>query len=63
MQLPHQLRRLDVHRALVAEGPLLHAQNEAEGFDMAGQITQGETNFLALVEIESSKVWKSLSRM
>ncbi|MGQ4809602.1 hypothetical protein NKDENANG_03025 [Candidatus Entotheonellaceae bacterium PAL068K] len=46
---------LDVGRVLVAEGAALHAQDEAERFDMAGQVGEREGNGLTLVEIVQLK--------
>jgi hypothetical protein len=40
MELAHHLGRLDIHRVLVAERPLLHAENEAELLYKLGQLAK-----------------------
>ena len=42
MELAHHLGRLDIHRVLVAERALLHAQNEAELVYKPGQLVKGK---------------------
>ena len=51
VQPSDQLGGLDVRRILVAEGPALHAENEAEHLDMRGQVDQREGDGLPLVQI------------
>ncbi len=48
---PNQLGGLDVRRILIAEGPALHPEDEAERLDMRGQAREREGDGLALVEI------------
>ena len=48
---PDQLGGFDVDRILVAEGAALHAQDEAEGLDVAGQVGEREGDLLPLVQI------------
>ena len=59
MQSTDQLGSLDVGRVLVAERPALHAKNEAERLDIAGQIGEqegGDLAFVEVVEFESLEV-------
>ena len=51
VQPPDQLGGLDVRRILIAEGAALHAENEAERFDMLGQIGKRKRDDLPLVQI------------
>ena len=52
VQAAHAFGRAHVDRVLIPEGAPLHAQDEAEGFDVAGQVGQGEARFAALVAVE-----------
>ena len=42
VQATHEFGRLDVDRVLILEGALLYAQDEAELFNVVGQVGQGE---------------------
>ena len=55
MQPAHEFGRLDVDRVLILEGTLLHAQDEAELFDMLGQVGQGKSHHLPLVQIVQAR--------
>ena len=52
VQAAHAFGRAHVDRVLIPEGAPLHAQDEAEIFDVAGQVGQGEARFAALVAVE-----------
>ena len=51
MQPPDQFGGLDVDRVLIAEGPALHAENEAERLHVARQVHERESGLLPLVQI------------
>ena len=51
VQAPHQLRGLDVRRILIAEGPALNAEDEAERLDVRGQVRQCKRDGFSLVEV------------
>ena len=53
------LGRCDVDRVLIAKGPLLHAQDEAELFDVLRQVREGKGDapvFLEIVQLKRLKV-------
>ena len=52
MQQAHAFGRAHVDRVLIPEGAPLHAQDEAERFDVAGQVGQGEARLAALIAVE-----------
>ena len=51
MQPSHRRCSFDVDRILISECSALHAQDEAERLDMAGQVCKGERGLFTLVEI------------
>ena len=51
VQVADALGRFDVDRVLIAEGPLLHAQDEAELFDVLGQVGEGKGGAFVFVEV------------
>ena len=55
VQVPGEFGGLDVGGVLIAEGPALHAQDEAEFFDVGGQVGEGEDGAFALVQIVKFK--------
>ena len=55
VQQPHQLRRFDVGRVLVAEGAPLHTQDEPEALHLLRQIRQAERHHAALVQVPQHK--------
>ena len=55
VQPPHQLRRFDIDRRLIAEVALLHAHDEAEPVHMLRQFRKGETHFLPRVAVQQFK--------
>ena len=52
VQQAHTFGGAHVDRVLIPEGAPLHAQDEAERFDVAGQVGQGEARLAALVTVE-----------
>ena len=51
MQQAHQFGGFDVGRVLVAEGAALHAEDEAELFDVGVQVGEGKGGGVAFVEV------------
>ena len=58
VQPSHQLRGFNINRVLIAEGPALHAQDEAELLDVGRQVCQRESGLLALVKVVKLEVLK-----
>ena len=51
VQIANTLGRFDVDRVLIAEGPLLYARDEAELFDVLGQVGEGKGDAFVFVEV------------